>query len=562
MARTTPVNTGYNIIHGTATGSDQAYVDCWLEWKILRQSISANTSTVRVVLYSACTKSSTTQWNVPEKYGYVGYDGANRHYRSTTYNFANHQVNCFGDHTFTVSHDSDGSKAITLEGAWRTAHATDISGGRAAGVVELPHIGRESTIRATDANIGSESTVTVIRQNKSFTHSIAYRFGKLSGYLDAVGNPVSAETKITEETLSFTLPEAFYHQIPNSHRGVVELTCRTYYGSTRIGQDHTCLFLAKADPQDCAPVVTGTAADCNPVTLALTGDETCLVRYMSRVRCEITVQPKNGAQITRKTVAGAQVTEDTHIIEQPQSGTVEFAAVDSRGYTTVLPVQLQLIPYVPLSVSKAELKRTAPAGDEARLVLAGKCFAGSFGETVNSITAQFSADGGAYQPIELTVDGENYSAAVELEGLDHQRSHKIQLVVSDLLGSVSKTLTLSKGVPVFDWGETDFQFHVPVTGNFRGAFDGMYIRTVRLSDANTLTVQRGTASTRQSVFLFGSANAVPVFGVAVLHADGTGIWSGTEGVSVIGTGSGFGITFPAAAYDWFTLVSAEPFSIE
>ena len=563
MARTTPVNTGYNIINGTATGSNQAYVDCWLEWKILSQSISTNTSTVRVVLYSACTKSSTTQWDVPEKYGYVGYDGANRQYRSTTYNFANHAVNCFGDHTFTVFHDSDGTKTLTLEGAWSTSHSTYISGGSAAGTVELPPISRESTIRATDAMIGSESTITVIRQNKSFTHSIAYRFGSLSGYLDADGNPVSVETDMTAETLSFTLPEAFYHQIPDAPYGTVELTCRTYSETSQIGQDRTCTFLAKTDPAVCAPEVTGTAVDCNPETLALTGDETCLVRYASQVQCEITAQAKNGAHIVQTTVAGALVTEDTHLVEQPQSGTIEFAATDSRGHTTVFPVQLQMIPYVPLTISKADLKRTDPTSGNALLVLAGKCFAGDFGETENSITAQFCVDDGEYQSIELTAQGENYSATVELEGLDYQQTHRLYLEVSDLLSSVSKTLTLGKGVPVFDWGEQDFQFHVPVTGNFRGAFDGAYIRTVRLSATNTLTLQSGTAAVRQSVFLFGSANGAPVFGVAVLHADGTGGWSGTEGVGVTGTGSGrFAVTLPATAYDWFTALSAEPFSTE
>ena len=31
-----------------------------------------------------------------------------------------------------------------------------------------------------------------------------------------------------------------------------------------------------------------------------------------------------------------------------------------------------------------------------------------------------------------------------------------------MTNSKEKTLTLKKGVPVFDWGEEDFRFHVPV----------------------------------------------------------------------------------------------------
>ena len=30
------------------------------------------------------------------------------------------------------------------------------------------------------------------------------------------------------------------------------------------------------------------------------------------------------------------------------------------------------------------------------------------------------------------------------------------------LSTVTKTITLQRGIPVFDWGENDFNFHVPI----------------------------------------------------------------------------------------------------
>ena len=41
MARTTPVNAGYEIISGTGTGSNGARTDVWLEYKVLSQDMLA-----------------------------------------------------------------------------------------------------------------------------------------------------------------------------------------------------------------------------------------------------------------------------------------------------------------------------------------------------------------------------------------------------------------------------------------------------------------------------------------------------------------------------------------
>ena len=576
MARTTPVNSGYNIINGTATGSNKAYVDCWLEWKILNQSVSANTSTVRVLLYAACTRSSTTAWTVAEKYGYVGYDGGNKQYRSTTYNFANYAVNCFGDYTYTISHDSDGTKTVTLEGAWSTSHSTYISGGSVSGSVALTTIDRESTIKASDADIGADSTITVIRRNKGFTHSIAYTFGNLNGYLNSDGDPVDAEIKFTAESLLFSLPESFYDQIPDSQYGIVTLTCKTYSGSTQIGSDQTCTFKAKTYEAECAPEVTGTAVDVNPETLALTGDENYLVRYMSEVHCTITAEAKNGATISQRKIADTVVKGSTLTIYEPQSANIHFEATDSRGYSEEDVVPMHLIPYVMLSISKADIKRTDPTSGNARLELAGKCYSGSFG-AVNNVVSAVYCIGGEENEIELTINGSDYSASVDIHDLDYQQSHTIEIVVSDLLTSDEKFVVVGKGIPVFDWGEADFQFHVPVTGDFLGSFrgdlygtlQGVTIRTVYVSDSTQLRIQtkyqqfQESTTGRQSIFLFGSDNGAPVHGLITVWGNGNDPgWSGTDGISVsLGVDGQVTVNLPLLAWDTFTLLSAEPFTI-
>ena len=146
MARTTPVNSGYTIINGSTTGTNGSKVDTWLEYKVLAQSAQNNTSQVRVVLYSQSTVSSSTKWEIAENFGYVGYNNANKQYLSTTYDFSDNKINKFGDYTFTISHNADGTKTITLQGAWSTSHSTYISGGSVSASVTLPAIPRYATV--------------------------------------------------------------------------------------------------------------------------------------------------------------------------------------------------------------------------------------------------------------------------------------------------------------------------------------------------------------------------------------------------------------------------------
>ena len=146
MARTTPVNSGYTIINGSTTGTNGSKVDTWIEYKVLAQSAQNNTSTIRVVLYSQSTVSSSTKWEIAENFGYVGYNNANKQYLSTTYDFSDNKINKFGDYTFTISHNADGTKTITLQGAWSTSHSTYISGGSVSASVALPAIPRYATV--------------------------------------------------------------------------------------------------------------------------------------------------------------------------------------------------------------------------------------------------------------------------------------------------------------------------------------------------------------------------------------------------------------------------------
>lgn len=270
MARTTPVNSGYTIINGSTTGSNGSKVDTWLEYKVTSQNVANNTSTVRVVLYSAATFSSTTKWESASNFGYVGYDNGNKQYLSTTYDFSNYAVNKFGDYTYTISHNSDGTKTVTLQGSWSTSHSSYISGGSASGSVTLPQIARASSVSAMNTKLGTAGTITITRQSSSFTHTLTYSFGSASGTI---------VTKTSETSVSWTPPVSLIAQITNATSRTGTITCETFSGNTSVGTSTSVLTLSV--PNSTIANVTGEIGTSLPftVTNAVTSQLTFTVAY-------------------------------------------------------------------------------------------------------------------------------------------------------------------------------------------------------------------------------------------------------------------------------------------
>ena len=368
-----------------------------------------------------------------------------------------------------VTHDNDGAKTvdITLTGnrflrfAFYTADGAD---GNGWGVKQslslaLTDIPRAAAIAATDANIGAVSTVTVTRHSVDHAYSIGFAFGTLTGWLDADGSILAYEKKLTAAIVPFLLPESFYEQIPDAPAGQCRLTCSTYLGDQQVGQTQETTFTATAAPGFCGPVVTGWVEEGNPAALALTGDNQKLIRHVSHARCAIAAQGQKGATIVSRTIDG-QETQQERILENIDSSSVVFSATDSRGYTASHLVSLNLIDYIPLTL-RVSAKRLDPTGDQVQLQVRGNYFDGDFGAVKNSLRLAYQI-GQRTGELEATIEDSGYTASVVLEGLDYRNSYTVTVTGEDAVGQVSAAAAVGKGIPVFDWGEGDFAFHVPV----------------------------------------------------------------------------------------------------
>lgn len=468
--------------------------------------------------------------------------------------------------TLDIAHSSDGSKTLSCSASFATG--TAVGTVTASAAKKLTQIPRESTAGATDANIGATAVISVSRKNADYTHSVGYSFGALKGYLaDGSGTLSDREVKLKETSLSFPIPESFYGQIPDSPRGLCTLTVRTYSGDVLIGSEKSCSFTVTAPQESCSPEVSGTVIDINEATVALTGDASVLVRGMSTAQCTITAQAKNGATIKSKAIGTQKVEDDTRQIPGIETGIVRFEAKDSRGYNGVFTKEAALVQYVPLTCS-AEVARTDPTSGNAMLRVSGNCYNGSFGSQENSL--QLTCQVEDAEPIDLQVqtDGNRYWVEAELSGLDYRAAHTVTVTARDKLMTLPKTLILDKGIPVFDWGEQDFNFNVPVYLGY-GA-NGVFMESKYVDGVNKLQIQSqlgrfdGTGKGRQIFFITGNANGLPVCGLVGLWLkDGSTFLHGT-GIASASSDNEKGqvnVVFDTTPWDTFAVISNGAFHL-
>ena len=145
-----------------------------------------------------------------------------------------------------------------------------------------------SRVACASFNLGTNTTISITRDNSSYTHTLKYNFNGATGTI---------VTKTTQTTYVWTPPAStFYSKIPNTSSGYGTITCETYNGNTLVGTT-TCGFYAYAVKADCVPTVSGSVVDSNEKTVALTGDASKMVQYLSKPKCTLTATAKNSATI-------------------------------------------------------------------------------------------------------------------------------------------------------------------------------------------------------------------------------------------------------------------------
>ena len=356
--------------------------------------------------------------------------------------------------SITVDHNNDGTKAIGFH-ALVQGVSFGIKG-EISGTFTLNTIPRASSVSGGSGNIGGTTTITISRASTNFTHTLRYVFGTLNNTI-ATGVGTS---------YTWTIPTSFYAQIPNDKNGVGAIYCDTYSGSTLVGTKSVS-FTATVTESSSRPTVSATLTDTNATTKALTGNASKMVKGKSTGQLIITSTARNSATIKSVTINGENVGSATSITKNYANiSTASFTIIttDSRGYTnTSYVLNPTYVNYVPLTLS-ATIFRPQPTGTEIQMTYSGNYFNASFGAVANtlSITWKYKVkgasswtNGGTITP---TLSGNTITSKTISLGTNYnyQTAYEFQITAVDKLTTITQTIPISVGTPVFNWGKDFF----------------------------------------------------------------------------------------------------------
>lgn len=425
----------------------------------LSQDIPGNTSQVRVVWESVQTGGSYNDVRHTAKVT-VTVNGTKLQTESVTYSLPYGQKSTIFDRVFTVSHDDMGQAALTVN-TWMDTHIS-------AGVVELKktlnltQIPRPTTLTAPNTQIGYLCRIQLSPKYPGTQHTLSFRFGSRSGYIDGEGKISESPVVLSANSVLFAVPEDFYQEIPDSLTGVCSLTCTTWLAGSQIGQPQTSDFTVQADEGACWPLVSCQMVDVNPVTVAVTGNDRLFIQGVSNASCTLDAETFHCATAAVRKIGSTVLDpgQDSLVIEGIRE-IPTFSVTDSRGLEDHYKPKYKLIDYR-TPTCKASLVRLHPTDGTASLSLEGQWYGGELGLSDNALFLSYRIGDGQWQTLTPVLTGNAYTAQVTLTDMAYDRLYNLTVAVSDLLTREEKQLVLKKSIPVFDWGENDFRFHVPV----------------------------------------------------------------------------------------------------
>lgn len=286
------------------------------------KNVSDNTSTITCKMYLV------NDWSLSinsRSTNYTTIAGTKKTYTSPS--ISSTGTHLLGTVTQTVTHDSDGSKSISMSSVFyiqATLSGTYYDSISASATVTLDSIPRASSVSASNVNMGSATTITITRASSSFTHTLKYAFGSTSGTI---------ATKTTSTSVSWTPALTLANQIPNALTGTCTITCETYNGSTKIGSKTCTLTLTV--PSSVKPTLTSLTA--TRVDGDVPSTWGIYVQTKSKVTLAITgAAGSYGSTISSYSITGGGFSSTSSSFTTGflnTSGTITFTATvtDSRG---------------------------------------------------------------------------------------------------------------------------------------------------------------------------------------------------------------------------------------
>lgn len=438
----------------TRTGSTSSYVNFLVNWNSYSNGSVANSSTVNVSVYITKSSGSTSNtWGTSNTS--VTVNGATQYENGLSFSVAPNGSTLIFAKSFTVPHNSDGTKSTTI--------SVDVGGnvawGNGSANITLDTIPRASSVSGGTGNINENTTINISRHSSSFTHTLTYQFGSLSG-------TIASKTSATSVT--WKIPKEFYTMIPTANSGVGTITCITYSGNDEVGRA-TCSFTAKVINSN--PVFSNfDYQDTNNNVVNITGNNQVLVKGLSTLQLNISSTNKmvaiNGASAKNYVTTIENVSNNSNYIEEDlivnlgsisSAGTkrLNVRAYDSRNNSTLVYKDIVVYDY-DKPVINATITRLNNFEAQTTLSINGtysKLNIDNIDKNiVNLVQYRYCEVGGEWSDwIELdsTIEDGKFTCNDVILTLDNTKAFTFEIKVTDNLDSNSVELPLDIGQAIF-----------------------------------------------------------------------------------------------------------------
>ena len=404
-------------------------------------------------------------------------------------------------YSFTISHNSDGSKNIPVSTSWSFAYIPNTA--NASGNYSLTTIPRATPAPKLTLNV-KDTSIFYIQPYANFSHAAKITVGSYSAYLTQGSSRNPNRVVYSPSVKSFELDcDSSFYKLFTGTQIVGTLTIETYSGSTLIGTDSSDLTI-KANEILCKPVAVGSMVDTNSATIGLTKSEDNIVKYKSipktTLRIDISDDDDSNTKLTYLNVAGntiSNLNQREFTIQNPQNNYTVVSLKNSRTFSNTSYVYARgtFINYILPTVTITSLKRTEPTTGDITVSYKGDYFNGKFSANEsNSLTvAWYYKEKGATNWVlggNLTPtipDNKNtFSQEVTIKSIfNYQKQYDFKIAIDDRLSSNSVTYNVPRGYPIFWWGDN----FVDVLGEFRLQGKKLTIPEVKTSkttsDTNT-----------------------------------------------------------------------------
>ncbi len=323
-----------------------------LAWSIASQNVANNTSTINYTL--SINRTSSISSTASKDYS-IKINGIT--VASGTNTIGGSGTKTLKTGSTTIAHNGDGTKTFNLSFSqeiaitWSGSYIGTITGSGSGTLDTIPRA-TTPTLSASSVEMGNAITITTSRASSSFTHTLTYKIGSVSGTIaSGVGT-----------SYSWTTPLSLANGIPSATSGTITITCKTYNGSTLIGTK-TASLTAKV-PSSVVP--TGSVAVSEAVS-GLNAKFGAYIQNKSKVNVNITASGVYGSSIKsyKTTINGVSYTSATftsNVLSKSGTTAIQTIITDSRNRTKTITTNISVLAYSSPTITSFICNRSDSTG--------------------------------------------------------------------------------------------------------------------------------------------------------------------------------------------------------